>query len=150
MRNSALHGGITKISNQVYRQRLLREVRELYRRDRSHLPLADKDIFKLPLKYREKQGNQHLLLWVKRAQLTFDSIQETAIDMTVQTSIKSWLSTWTCDDVDDCDSVLDITPWNSKIVERDKQHEEDSTKISIAPEHVNQLSKSIDANNSIG
>jgi hypothetical protein len=149
MRNSALHGGFTKISNQVYRRRLLQEVHELYWQDRSYLPLVDKDIFMLPLKYRVKQGNQHLLIWVKRAQLTFDLIQETAISMTVQTSIKSWLSNWTCDDVEDCASVTDIISWNSNIVERDKQNEVDSTASYLTPEDMNQLPEGTDVNNRI-
>jgi hypothetical protein len=149
MRNSALHhGGFTKISNQVYRQRLLREVHDLYQHDRSYLPLADKDIFKLPLKYRVKQGNQHLLIWVKRAQLTFDLIQVTAICPTVQTSIKSWLSNWTCDDVDDCASITDIISWNSAVVKRDKQNAVEPNASYLTLEDMNQLPEGTDVTNS--
>lgn len=149
MRNSALHGGFTKVSNQVYRQRLLREVRELYKRDRSYLSLADKDIFKLPLKYRVKQGNQHLLLWVKRAQLTFDSIQYSEISSAVQTSITSWLSNWTCDNVEDCSSVTDIISWNNNDEERDKQIVVDPTASNLIPEKMKLLPEGTDDTNRI-
>jgi hypothetical protein len=65
MQNASLHGGNTIVSRQIQRQQLIQEVRELYHRDRSMLPPADKDIFELPLRFQIKQGNQHLLLWVK-------------------------------------------------------------------------------------
>jgi hypothetical protein len=149
MRNSALHGGYTKISNQVLRQRLLREVRELYRRDRSSLPLKDRDIFKLPLKYRVNQGNQHLLLWVKRAQLTFDSIQDTAITTMVQQSITSWLSNWKCDDVDDSALAVDIILRNSDITERDKNIVNASSTRDSISEDMTQLQTDTEVTNRI-
>jgi hypothetical protein len=66
----------------------------LYKRQRDKVSLKDKDIFKLPLQYRLKQGNQHLLLWVKRAKLTFDHYQEIPIDTMQQKRITDWIGLW--------------------------------------------------------
>jgi hypothetical protein len=122
MRNSSLHGGFTTLSKKALRERLTREIRDLYRQDRSLLPLADKDIFKLPLQYRLKQGNQHLMLWAKRARLAFDTIKDIPVDSVVQTSITSWLSSWTGDDIDDTDPISDIVSWQEHEIDRDKEH----------------------------
>jgi hypothetical protein len=104
-RNSALHGGHTSISRKLLRQRLHREVRALYKRRRDKLSLKDKDIFKLPLRYRLKQGNQHLLLWVKRAKLTFDHYQEIPIDTMQQKRITDWIGLWDySEDMTSCDT----------------------------------------------
>ena len=78
----------------MLRQRLIREVRELYSRDRYHLSLVDRDLFKLPLRYRMKQGNQHLLLWTKRAFLVFKHYKEEELEAAQQTRITEWLETW--------------------------------------------------------
>jgi hypothetical protein len=122
MRNSALHGGHDKISRQVFLQHLISEVQSLYEWDRSLLSLADKNMFKLPLCHRMKQGNQHLLLWVKRANLLFDSVSENAITTVVQLRITSWLSTWTGDHTATQDSCSDIISWSNTEAERDKCH----------------------------
>jgi hypothetical protein len=104
-RNSALHGGHTLVSGKLLRQRLHREVRKLYKRRRDKLSLKDKDIFKLPLRYRLKQGNQHLLLWVKRAKLTFDHYQEIPIDTMQQQRITDWIGLWDySEDMTACDT----------------------------------------------
>ncbi len=51
IRNASIHGGPTPLLGKVLRQRLVRDVRTLYAKNRSHLSLADKEIFKLPLQY---------------------------------------------------------------------------------------------------
>ncbi len=79
------------MSGKVFRQKLIRDVRKLYEMDRSALSLQDTSIFKLPIRYRLKQGNQHLLLWTKRAQLTFEHYTEEAIDTSQQSRITEWL-----------------------------------------------------------
>jgi hypothetical protein len=120
MRNAALYGGYEKISKHVFRTRLLSEVRELYKWDRSLLLIADKHMFKLPLLYHLKQGNQHLLLWVKRAYLMFDSVKVNDIPTAVQSRITSWLSTWKGDCETTQESVSDIITWSTTDAEIDK------------------------------
>jgi hypothetical protein len=94
LRNASIHGGTTALMGRVLRQRLVRDVRELYSRDRCHLSLTDRDLFKLPLQYRLKQGNQHLLLWTKQAFLIFNHYKEVKIESAQQMRITEWLQTW--------------------------------------------------------
>jgi hypothetical protein len=120
MRNFSLHGGYTATSRKALRQQIIREVQVLYKKDRTLLPLVDRKMFNLPLQYRVRQGNQHLLLWIKRAQLAYDSIVETQISSVVQTSIVDWLNHWKPDIPSEQDDLSDIITWDSTEVERDK------------------------------
>jgi hypothetical protein len=94
MRNASLHGGEDVLYGKALRDRLLTEVKELYARDRSLLSISDKDVFKLPLSYRRKQGNQQLQLWVSHAHIIFDRVDET-IPRYQQVPITEWLTNWT-------------------------------------------------------
>jgi hypothetical protein len=98
LRNSAIHGGPTQLSGMTLRKQLIREVKELYSKDRSILSSSDKDLFKLPLRFRLKQGNHHLLLWTKQATLTFDHYKEVPIDNLQQKRIMDWLVLWKTDE----------------------------------------------------
>jgi hypothetical protein len=120
----------------------------LYKKDRSNLPLADKDIFKLPLTYQIKQGNQHLLLWVKRAHLNFDSIKENNVSSVVQSNITNWLSTWKYKSVEVQDPVSDIISWNSNEVERDKESTHYTHMGDMTSEGMTQLMEGTDATSS--
>jgi hypothetical protein len=131
LRNAAIHGGPTLLTGSALRKRLIRDIKELYSRDRSLLSLADKELFMLPLRFRLKQGNHHLLLWTKRAFLTFDAYTEIPIDKHEQKRITDWLQIWdddivhtkpeymTTNDIDTCDSTdreihhaqMSITDW---------------------------------------
>jgi hypothetical protein len=92
--NASLHGGFDKLHGNLLRSRLLEEVKYFYSRNRDGLSLSDKDMFKLPLAYRKKQGNQQLMLWVKHAAMVFDSVEEN-ISQQQQLSITDWLTDWT-------------------------------------------------------
>jgi hypothetical protein len=61
----------------------------------------------MPKSYRLKQGNHQLLLWTKRAQMTFD-IYEEPIEGPQQTYITDWLNSWSPtlgDDIDNTDTI---------------------------------------------
>jgi hypothetical protein len=94
LRNASLHGGFDKLHGTLLKTRLLDEVKYYYSRNRDGLSLSDKDMFKLPLAYRRKQGNQQLMLWVKRAALAFELVEEN-ISHQQQLSITDWLTDWT-------------------------------------------------------
>jgi hypothetical protein len=96
LRNAAIHGGSDKLQGQVFCHRLLSEVQDLYKRDRTLLSLQHKGLFKLPLCYREKQGNQQLLLWIKHAYIVFDKLEDSR-SKHQQTQITDWLTNWTED-----------------------------------------------------
>jgi hypothetical protein len=93
IRNSALHGGFSKDASSTLRARLLRDVHYLYSKDRSCLSLADRQLFNLPRAYRLKQGNHQLLLWTKRAHMTFD-LYDDEVKGPQQTQITDWLRSW--------------------------------------------------------
>jgi hypothetical protein len=93
LRNASIHGGYDTLHGKALRDRLLGEVDKLYSWDRGCLSLADQDIFKLLIGYRRKQGNQQLMLWVKRAHMLFDNIEEHILP-TQQKPITDWLINW--------------------------------------------------------
>jgi hypothetical protein len=96
-------------------------------------------MFKLPLSFHIKQGNQNLLLWVKRANLRLDSAAENAISSAIQTSITSWLATWTGDQDFTHDSASDIISWSNTDAERDKSCADTSLTGESKLEVVSQL-----------
>jgi hypothetical protein len=124
------------LSGKILWKRLIHDVCELYKQNRSHLSLADKDIFKLPLQYQIKQGNQHLLLWTKRANLTFDQYREIPIDTTQQQKITDWIRIWDSDDLvanaDDtlCHPLTNMTQNYSKSNSQDPYKEKTQMDIS--------------------
>jgi hypothetical protein len=144
MRNASLHGGRTIETKQIHRKRLLQEVRELYKRDRSSLPLADKDLFKLPLRFREKQGAQHLTLWIKRARLSFDSIVADEISSVVQTRMTNWLTGWNDEIRLVNDPPTDIITWQNHEIDRDKLSIDCISSGSQQLDGMSQLSESTD------
>ena len=93
LRNASLHGGFDKLHGKLLRARLLKEIKYLYARNRNCLTLSDQEMFKLPFTYRKKQGNQQLMLWVKRATMMFDSVEESNAPQQ-QLSITDWLTNW--------------------------------------------------------
>jgi hypothetical protein len=121
------------------------EVRELYQRDRSSLPLADKDLFKLPFRFREKQGTQHLTLWIKRARLSFDSIVADDISLVVQTRMTNWLIGWNEEERLVNDPPSDIITWQHNEIERDKLSIDRVSSGSQQLDGLSQLSESTDA-----
>jgi hypothetical protein len=94
LHNAAIHGGSNVLQGKVFRRRLLSEVHDLYKKDRSQLSLQDKELFKLPLRFREKQGNQQLLLWIKHAYIVFEMVEKSKVQQQ-QTQITDWLTDWT-------------------------------------------------------
>jgi hypothetical protein len=93
LRNAALHGGYSHSHGSALRARLLSEVHSLYKKDRSCLSLADRQLFHLPKTYRLRQGNQQLMLWTKRAHMTFD-IYDEKLNGPQQAYITDWLNSW--------------------------------------------------------
>jgi hypothetical protein len=96
LQNASLHSGFDKLHGSLLWSHLLEEVTYFYSCNHDGLSLSDKDMFKLPLAYREKQGNQQLMLWVKRAAMIFNTEEET-ISQQQQLSITDWLTEWTDD-----------------------------------------------------
>jgi hypothetical protein len=94
VRNDTLHGGSTKEQKQLARSQLLQEVKALYRKNRRHIPLQERALFHLPLRFRLKQGQQQLQLWIKRAQLMFTKYDEIPISTDQTNRITDWLSQW--------------------------------------------------------
>jgi hypothetical protein len=107
LRNASIHGGFEKLHGKALRWRLITEVTDLYDKDRSSLSLVDKNLFKLPLQLRKKQGNQQLLLWVKHAHMIFAKVEEEAMNEQ-QAPITDWLTNWT-------DTFSDNKPSNSQM-----------------------------------
>ncbi len=60
VRNDTLHGGNTKEQKHLTRTHMLKEVKALYRKDRRRIPLRERVLFNLPLRFRLKQGQQQL------------------------------------------------------------------------------------------
>jgi hypothetical protein len=102
-------------------------------------------MFKLPLCFRLKQGNQHLLLWVKRAQMMFDSIAKMTVSTGVQSKIMDWLSKWSPEDREPNYSVEDIVSWNTKLIDRDKENDEQTCANDSKSEGMSQLQEDTDA-----
>jgi hypothetical protein len=53
-------------------------------------------MFKLPLSYRQKQGNQQLMLWLTHAYIVFDRVEE-QVSKQQQVQITEWLTNWSDD-----------------------------------------------------
>jgi hypothetical protein len=139
VRNSAIHGGSSKLQGQTLRHRLIREVHSLYDKDRKRLSLLDKQLFHMPKSYRLKQGNHQLLLWTKRAQMTFD-IYEEPIEGPQQTYITDWLTTWNPTPGDDIDNTDTIPP------DRGDSCYEQSRQSSLDDDSISTGSSFIDSN----
>jgi hypothetical protein len=92
-RNQILHGGTNKEQRLFTCKQMQNIVRELYSRNRTQLPYAERHIFKLPLQLRLKQGSQQLKLWIQRVQLLFKTYYNTPTATPQQARITDWLQT---------------------------------------------------------
>jgi hypothetical protein len=94
VRNETLHGGVTKEQKSVSRTQMTNEVKALYRKNRRRIPVRERSLFHLPLRFRLKQGQQQLQLWIKRAKLMFDKYEVDHVTNDQNTRITNWLSNW--------------------------------------------------------
>ncbi len=92
--NETLHGGVTQEQKSMSRTHMINEVKALYKKNRHRLPLHEQSLFYLPLRFRIKQGQQQLLLWIKRAKLTFSTYEDIHISNDQTNRITTWLSNW--------------------------------------------------------
>jgi hypothetical protein len=105
VRNDTLHGGVTKEQRQLNRTQMIMEVKALYKKNRRRIPLCERILFQLPLRFRIKQGNQQLQLWIKRAKLMFATYEDIPIKNDQCTRITDWLSNWDIRDSVAADSI---------------------------------------------
>jgi hypothetical protein len=105
VRNDTLHGGVTKEQRQMNRAQMIMEVKALYKKNRRRIPLRERILFQLPLRFRIKQGHQQLQLWIKHAKLMFATYEDIPIKKDQCTRITDWLSNWDMSDTVAVDST---------------------------------------------
>jgi hypothetical protein len=151
-RNQILHGGTNKEQRLFTRKQMQDVVRELYSKNCTQLPYAERHIFKLPLQLRLKQGSQQLKLWIQRVKLLFKTYSTAPITTTQQARITDWLYTGdrtslpmtVTQDDSDCDTIYTDTESAREITDTRYDHskpnitnwlkswsEEDSTQADI-------------------
>ena len=94
VRNETLHGGVTQEQKSVSRISMIKEVKVLYKKNRRRIPARERSLFHLPLRFRIKQGQQQLQLWIKRAKLMFSAYEDIHISNDQTNRITNWLSNW--------------------------------------------------------
>ena len=75
-RNVFIHGEHKKGHKQRQLAMCQKRVQELYQMDRGLLTLDEKEVFKLPIEQRLKQGIQGLALWIDMTEMIHDNARK--------------------------------------------------------------------------
>ena len=73
VRNTLLHGENKKEQRQKQIAQCQVTIEELYKQERGHLTVEQRELFQVPLSQRKKQGLEAMALWISTTKATIDT-----------------------------------------------------------------------------